>query len=129
VNVFVVVNYVVFVLPNYVHCIQHVKRVVHPTLYIFKIHLLADLKSKKQVDLTSQNFLYISRISFAICVPVTMGRSRTFLRTDLLRKTSFLSFLSFPSSLLAVLDLGVGFLLVAFKFWYFLSYCWCWFII
>ena len=49
--------------------------------------------------ITSQNFLYISKISLAIWVPVTIGRSLTFLSTDLLRKTSFLSFfcLSPPS--------------------------------
>jgi len=60
------------------------------------------LKSTFYFVSLSQNFLYISRISLAIWVPVTIGLSLTFWRTDLLRKTNFLSFFwwsSFSSEL------------------------------
>jgi len=45
-----------------------------------------------------QYSLYNSRISLAIYVPVTIGRSRTLVRTERDKNTSFLSFF-FSSSL------------------------------
>ena len=47
------------------------------------------------LQLTSEKRLYSSSICLAISVPVVRGDSRIFSRTDLLRKTSFLSFFFF----------------------------------
>ena len=96
-----VVNNVEFLFANYSHCAQHVQSIVNASLDILEINSLASLYQKISdrylrkcaiFKLTTQNFLYISSISLAIYVPVTIGRSLTFLRTDLLRNTSFLSF-------------------------------------
>jgi len=96
--VLVIVYNVVFVLAYDVHSAKYVKSVVHSSLHVFKVDFLSNLSIYYAKRLTSQNSLYISSISFAICVPVTMGRSLTFWRTDFERKTSFLSFFSSSSS-------------------------------
>ena len=99
--VFVIVDDVVLVLADDVHGAQDIQRIVNSSLHIFEIDLLAHLQFYSSYlllkMLTSQNSLYISKISFAIYVPVTIGLSRTFYSTDFDKNTSFLSFFSSSS--------------------------------
>ena len=102
----VVVNDIVLVFPDDVHCTEYVQGVIDTPLHVLEVNFLSNLLTEikfrwpvLQQSLTSQKLLYISSISLAICVPVTMGLSLTFCSTDLLRKTNFLSFfLSSPLS-------------------------------
>lgn len=55
-HVFVVVDNVVFVLSDDVHCTQDVERVIDPALDIFKIHLLTNLKCEKTLGLRRKTF-------------------------------------------------------------------------
>ena len=45
--VFVVVDNVVLVLPDYVHCTEYIKSIVNSALDIFEIDFLTDLKTFK----------------------------------------------------------------------------------
>ena len=79
-----IVDDVVLVLPYDVHCVEHVQSVVDTPLHVLEVNLLAYLSTynlsaiQQSLPLTSQKLLYISSISLAIYVPVTMGRSLTF---------------------------------------------------